>query len=404
MKKLLIYAISLFTALILTAPAMMANPGHIARTFNIHDGLPSGDIATVAQDDRGLIWLGTWSGLSFYDGYRIYTFRSGNTTGRLTTNRIMELQPDSLDNVWFLTYGNRLNLFDKASGRFVNLAEMLPKDAKIPNMRRLHRGEKAIWASNLNKSEIIRINYNPKSKSGYDIDWGNVGKFIPGARSFEGVVSAGGHTWILTDNAATLEGTKTSIKGHPAGIADADGTPYIITVDGHLFAYADGKAQALPTLSDFGKVAGIAADSAGHLAAATSAGYALYNIKTRKWDKYPIEAGISMIVADSNNRVWMFSPPEEPTWPDATPPLRPWRWPPTPANSPISSPHSSSKTDSAPPGSPRKTATSPTMTKLPDASSPSPFSCRASATRPCRSWSVSSPTATRIYGSTATTA
>lgn len=49
--------------------------------LGVSDGLPHSISTTVAQDQRGLIWIGTLSGLVRYDGYRMQVF-TGNTGGR----------------------------------------------------------------------------------------------------------------------------------------------------------------------------------------------------------------------------------------------------------------------------------------------------------------------------------
>ncbi|WP_109125761.1 ligand-binding sensor domain-containing diguanylate cyclase [Dyella sp. C11] len=49
--------------------------------LGVTDGLPHSITTTVEQDTRGLIWIGTLSGLVRYDGYRMQVF-TGNTGGK----------------------------------------------------------------------------------------------------------------------------------------------------------------------------------------------------------------------------------------------------------------------------------------------------------------------------------
>lgn len=111
----------------------MAAPSHTAYTFNVRDGLPSNSLSSVAEDDNGLIWIGTWNGLSFYDGYRFFTFRS-DKNGSLSTNRILSIRPDIYGNVWVVTYDHKVNLLDNTTGQFSTLvsvagAEGAPADS-----------------------------------------------------------------------------------------------------------------------------------------------------------------------------------------------------------------------------------------------------------------------------------
>ena len=101
----------------------IAAPNHVARTYNVRDGLPSNSISCVAQDGNGLIWIGTWNGLTFYDGYRFFTFRSGEQSGELSTNRILDIYPDTHGNVWFVTYDHKLGLLDNPTGHFVDVVK-----------------------------------------------------------------------------------------------------------------------------------------------------------------------------------------------------------------------------------------------------------------------------------------
>ncbi len=45
--------------------------------------LAQGAVNCMLQDHRGILWLGTWSGLVRYDGYKIHIFQqeSGKTDG-----------------------------------------------------------------------------------------------------------------------------------------------------------------------------------------------------------------------------------------------------------------------------------------------------------------------------------
>ena len=90
-----------------------AQPYCDVRTFSLRDGLAANIISGIGQTDDGLMWLGTWSGLCYYDGYRFTTFRSMPGLGdMLTSNRIYTLHTNYRNDVWVTTYDRRLYLFD----------------------------------------------------------------------------------------------------------------------------------------------------------------------------------------------------------------------------------------------------------------------------------------------------
>ncbi|HET9912695.1 MAG TPA: two-component regulator propeller domain-containing protein, partial [Anaerolineales bacterium] len=56
------------------------------------EGLSSGSVLGIVQDDRGFLWFATGDGLSRYDGYsfRIYRFERGNPNS-LTSNSMFAI-------------------------------------------------------------------------------------------------------------------------------------------------------------------------------------------------------------------------------------------------------------------------------------------------------------------------
>ena len=59
------------------------------RHITYRDGLLQNPIATVLQDKSGYVWIGTWNGLSRYDGSNFKNFRPNDgkmkTTGMKLT-------------------------------------------------------------------------------------------------------------------------------------------------------------------------------------------------------------------------------------------------------------------------------------------------------------------------------
>jgi len=48
-------------------------------SYTVRDGMVANPVRTIYQDKNGFMWIGTWEGLSRYDGYRFtnYTIASG---------------------------------------------------------------------------------------------------------------------------------------------------------------------------------------------------------------------------------------------------------------------------------------------------------------------------------------
>lgn len=72
------------------------------KVFNIDNGLPSNMVRCVFKDSKGLIWIGTQSGLVRYDGKNFFVF--DESTG-FAASEIWSIIEDGYGNLWFSTYG-----------------------------------------------------------------------------------------------------------------------------------------------------------------------------------------------------------------------------------------------------------------------------------------------------------
>jgi len=70
-------------------------------TIGDRDTIPSGAITALAQDSRGLFWIGTLSGLIRYDGYHFRRFKSAAADDHsLNGNNIRAIQPEPDGGLW----------------------------------------------------------------------------------------------------------------------------------------------------------------------------------------------------------------------------------------------------------------------------------------------------------------
>ncbi|HOT00462.1 MAG TPA: two-component regulator propeller domain-containing protein, partial [Acidobacteriota bacterium] len=84
----------------------------------LRDGLPQSQMASMVQDTRGYIWVGTWGGLARYNGNRFHNF---TTDDGLPSVRIQELLMDSAGTLWVATAGGTVVLRD---GRLTPIADL----------------------------------------------------------------------------------------------------------------------------------------------------------------------------------------------------------------------------------------------------------------------------------------
>ena len=92
------------------AQQMRASLSH----YSTDDGLASNAIAYMTHDDYGYVWIATWNGLSRFDGYNFYNYKTGNASGiKGLHNRIDGMYVDQSQNVWLKMYDGRIFVINR---------------------------------------------------------------------------------------------------------------------------------------------------------------------------------------------------------------------------------------------------------------------------------------------------
>ena len=89
--------------------------------FSTEDGLCSNAISMISQDDIGFMWLATWNGLSRFDGYEFYNYKTGNSSHiKNLHNRILDIVIDQSQNVWMHMYDDRVFVLNRHTDQIIN--------------------------------------------------------------------------------------------------------------------------------------------------------------------------------------------------------------------------------------------------------------------------------------------
>ena len=89
--------------------------------YSTDDGLPSNTIAALRSDDYGYVWLVTWNGISRFDGYNFYNYKTGIASGiKGLHNRVDNMVVDQGQNVWLKMYDGRIFVIDRKSDRIID--------------------------------------------------------------------------------------------------------------------------------------------------------------------------------------------------------------------------------------------------------------------------------------------
>ena len=94
----------------LRAQQLQASLSH----YSTEDGMPSNTVAALRTDDYGFLWLATWNGISRFDGYHFYNYRTGVASGiQGLHNRVDNMLIDLSQNVWLKMYDGRVFVINR---------------------------------------------------------------------------------------------------------------------------------------------------------------------------------------------------------------------------------------------------------------------------------------------------
>lgn len=171
------------------AQTMQASLKH----YSTDDGLCSNAVANIIQDDYGYIWIGTWNGVSRFDGYNFWNYKTGGASKvPLLHNRITEMRTDLWQNIWMRMYDGRVFVIDRQKDCIVNPLEKITGHEKIKTKRTLTVTSKGEVIAIMDGKGIYKMKYTRK---GFQTDIISTGTFHPT------VVVEGykGDLWVGTD-------------------------------------------------------------------------------------------------------------------------------------------------------------------------------------------------------------
>ena len=117
LKRLLTITAILLTCQATDAQQLRATLSH----FSTDDGLCSNAVSNIYQDDYGYIWIATWNGLSRFDGYKFYNYKTGNSSRiKNLHNRILDMVIDQSQNVWMRMYDGRVFVLNRQTDQITN--------------------------------------------------------------------------------------------------------------------------------------------------------------------------------------------------------------------------------------------------------------------------------------------
>lgn len=119
-KRLQTILLALLVQLLLSFPiAMRAQQMQATLShYSTDDGLASNAISYLTHDDYGYVWISTWNGVSRFDGYNFYNYKTGHNSGiKGLHNRIDAMTVDQAQNIWLKMYDGRIFVINRQTDR-----------------------------------------------------------------------------------------------------------------------------------------------------------------------------------------------------------------------------------------------------------------------------------------------
>ncbi|MGJ8762238.1 MAG: two-component regulator propeller domain-containing protein, partial [Polaribacter sp.] len=114
-----------------------------AKKITISDGLAHNGVTSVLKANNGFLWIGTYVGISKYDGYKLTTFKNTIDKDILTSNRVRSIAEDHKNNLWIGT-DQGLTVYKSSQEKFIKIYsnKLIGKDNSGPTIRKVFINKK----------------------------------------------------------------------------------------------------------------------------------------------------------------------------------------------------------------------------------------------------------------------
>jgi len=177
--------VAFFFFLMLSATTVAQSQYNI-QVHSVEHGLPQNTVNAILQSRDGYLWLGTYGGLTRFDGLNFVNFDVSNTKG-LTSNRILSLCEDREGSLWIGTENQGLMRLKEGVFTSYPDAEEIHNRAVAGIIESRAGG---LWMATA--TAIVRL--KDGKFSSYSGGYGLTGKVVPWSRSL--VEDRNGDLWV----------------------------------------------------------------------------------------------------------------------------------------------------------------------------------------------------------------
>jgi len=201
---------------------------YVLRTWEVDDGLPTNNIASIAQTTDGYLWLASWSGLVRFDGERFTTFHSTDTPG-LESDHVRTVLGARDGSLWVGM--DRGGVARRRAGRFEIISPLLPEQANPSWIESFAEDtDSSVWWGHAATGQTTRF-----AKGKLTVISAKDGLGTRGNTSI--FVEPGGKRWVSTREAC---GYSDGSRFHRVDDAGGEAITMAVSKDGGTWATRDG--------------------------------------------------------------------------------------------------------------------------------------------------------------------
>jgi ligand-binding sensor domain-containing protein len=162
--------------------------------YSVNDGLPHSDVSAISQDSKGFIWIGTYNGLTKFDGYTYTVYRNDRKKPKsISNNRAISLLIDK-NFIWVGTETAGINRYNIVKDEFESFKHIddNPTSLSGNNIFSIARDNKnRLWVATNKGLNLIRNDDGPIEK----ID---ALHFLDGQDRINNIISDQNLLWLCT--------------------------------------------------------------------------------------------------------------------------------------------------------------------------------------------------------------
>ena len=295
-----------------------AQPICQVKHFSVSDGLAQGNVMSILQDQKGLVWFSTWNGLNKFDGYTFKTYKTSQESKyAFGSNRMGTISESKYGDIWCPTYDGQACLFDVETEKFIDVLQPIELSTKqTNNVTRIYSLEKWIAWILCESGYAFRVD-EQLCKKGEGITLYSASNHnLKGYQIFNIYQDSEEDEWILTDKGVSIIGKKTLDTDFPFQfITQIKETIYLIAENDKLARYDfhTKKLKFVDIPYPHHKINNVTTIGKDMLALGTDNGVILYSILKNSFQQIDIRTAtqtsndVESVYQDHLGDIWIFS-------------------------------------------------------------------------------------------------